>query len=394
MPVPVAETGYARDPMDAAVSVASADAPASTDWWATMAAKKREAETNPDAPKPWLRRPGRDAVETARRAPVKAAETGGAEAGVEVRGLTFSYPGIDGTPAMGTEPLIKNMELTLAPGSCALLLGANGAGKTTLLKILAGKHLVPREKVLVLGREAFYDTGLTSSGDLSFIGGNWQRDVAFAGYNIPLAGDFPASRMLDSIPGVDPERKRRIIDVLDVDVDWRMHKVSDGQRRRVQLAWGLMLPYKVLLLDEITVDLDVLGRAELMRFLQSECRERQVTIVYATHIFDGLESFMSHVAFVANGELKFCKKFEEIEGLRDREPGSLLRVVEGWLREEYKLQRERKALEKTQNKGSGFIRNNGWAAGRTTSTVTFGPTLDQTRDHVGIKGSSNAVMRN
>ena len=60
--------------------------------------------------------------------------------------------------------------------------------------------------------------------------------------------------------GVDPERKRRIIDVLDVDVDWRMHKVSDGQRRRVQLAWGLMLPYKVLLLDEITVA-EVLGRA-------------------------------------------------------------------------------------------------------------------------------------
>ena len=80
-----------------------------------------------------------------------------------------------------------------------LLSGFLGAGKTTLLKILAGKHLVPRERVLVLGREAFYDTGLTSSGDLSFIGGNWQRDVAFAGYNIPLAGDFPASRMLDSI---------------------------------------------------------------------------------------------------------------------------------------------------------------------------------------------------
>ena len=54
--------------MDAAVSVASADAPASTDWWATMAAKKREVETNPDAPKPWLRRPkrrGGDGAESA-----------------------------------------------------------------------------------------------------------------------------------------------------------------------------------------------------------------------------------------------------------------------------------------------------------------------------------------
>ena len=45
MPVPVAETGYARDPMDAAVSVASTDAPASTDWWAAMAAKRAATHT-------------------------------------------------------------------------------------------------------------------------------------------------------------------------------------------------------------------------------------------------------------------------------------------------------------------------------------------------------------
>lgn len=395
MPVPVAETGYARDAKEASTTVACEQAPAATDWWAKMAAAKAHADANPDAPKPWLRKPGRDAVDRATRAPVKTAEKVGDDVmGIEVKGLTFSYPGIDGNPIEGTTPLIKDLRVALTPGACCLLLGANGAGKTTLLKILAGKHLVPREKVLVLGREAFYDTGLTSSGDLSFIGGNWQRDVAFAGYNIPLAGDFPASRMLDSIPGVDPVRKQRIIDVLDVDVNWRMHKVSDGQRRRVQLAWGLMLPYKVLLLDEITVDLDVLGRAELMGFLRDECRERQVTIVYATHIFDGLESFMSHVAFVANGELRFCKPFEEIEGLKDREPGSLLTTVEVWLREEAKLAAERKKTEVKTGQDFGYARNNGYAAGRTTATVTFGPTLDQTRSHVGLKGSSNAVMRN
>jgi CCR4-NOT complex subunit CAF16 len=58
------------------------------------------------------------------------------------------------------------------------------------------------------------------------------------------------------------------------------------------------------------------------------------------------------------------------------------------------LQRERKALEKKEKKDFQFNRNNGWAAGRTTSTVTFGPTLDQTKNHTGIAGSSNAVMRN
>ena len=39
-------------------------------------------------------------------------------------------------------------------------------------------------------------------------------------------------------------------------------------------------PRQVLLLDEITVDLDILGRADLMDFLKSECRERGATIVY------------------------------------------------------------------------------------------------------------------
>lgn len=52
---------------------------------------------------------------------------------------------------------------------------------------------------------------------------------------------------------------------------------------------------QVLLLDEITVDLDVLARADLMTFLRSECEERGATIIYATHIFDGLESWPTHI---------------------------------------------------------------------------------------------------
>ena len=307
--------------------------------------------------------------------------------GVEVRDLDFSYPGIDGTPLKGTEPLIKNMRLKLRSGTCCLLLGANGAGKTTLLKIMGGKHIVPRGKVLVLGRDAFYDTSLVSSGDLSYIGGNWQRDVAFAGYNIPLAGDFPASKMLDGIKGVDPLRKKRIIEALDVDVEWRMHQVSDGQRRRVQLAWGLMHEFKVLLLDEITVDLDVLGRAELMKFLRQECEERKCTILYATHIFDGLEKFATHVAFVAGGKLQFCKEIDDIPALKSRKPGALLKEVEIWLREDQRLNPRKKKV--ASEKSTEQARNNGWVEGRLGSSLAKGAEVDG-----GIKHSSNTVMRN
>lgn len=64
-----------------------------------------------------------------------------------------------------------------------------------------------------------------------------------------------------------------MIELLDIDLQWRMHKVSDGQRRRVQICMGLLHPFKVLLLDEVTVDLDVVTRLDLLDFLREECEE-------------------------------------------------------------------------------------------------------------------------
>lgn len=51
--------------------------------------------------------------------------------------------------------------------------------------------------------------------------------------------------MIDAVPGVDAARKAELIRVLDIDPTWRMHRVSDGQRRRVQLCVGLLKPFKV-----------------------------------------------------------------------------------------------------------------------------------------------------
>lgn len=53
--------------------------------------------------------------------------------------------------------------------------------------------------------------------------------------------------MVNGLPDVDPKRKAKLLEVLDIDLDWRMHLVSDGQRRRVQLLMGLLKPFQVLL---------------------------------------------------------------------------------------------------------------------------------------------------
>ena len=133
----------------------------------------------------------------------------------------------------------------------------------------------------VLGAPPFHETALTMSGDLSYIGGTWSREVAFAGNSIPLTGDFSARKMIAGIPGAEAnaERMKELMEVLDVNPNWRMHQVSDGQRRRVQLCVGLLRPYKVLLLDEITVDLDVLGRADLLDYLKKVFEPSSLTRV-------------------------------------------------------------------------------------------------------------------
>ena len=60
----------------------------------------------------------------------------------------------------------------------------------------------------------------------------------------------------------------------------------------------------MLLLDEVTVDMDVVGRLDLLHFFQQEGAERGAVVIYATHIFDGLEDWITHLAYVHNGQLK------------------------------------------------------------------------------------------
>ncbi|KAK2994460.1 hypothetical protein RJ640_008828 [Escallonia rubra] len=267
---------------------------------------------------------------------------------VVINKLRFTYPGIDGYPPPGSKPLIDDFSLSLNPGDRCLLVGSNGAGKTTILKILGGKHMVDPDMVRVLGRSAFHDTALTSSGDLCYLGGEWRREVAFAGFDVAIQMDISAEKMIFGVSGVKPERRAELI--------------------------------KVLLLDEITVDLDVLARADLLSFLKKECQERGATIVYATHIFDGLEDWPSRIVYVAHGKLQLAKPMDEV---KESSNMSLMRTVEKWLRKERdelrKRRKERKAngLPEFEKQVDGTrvtgdparALNNGWAAGRLNSTV-------------------------
>jgi CCR4-NOT complex subunit CAF16 len=234
---------------------------------------------------------------------------------IEVRELTYSYPG-------AAEPVLHRLSLALPDGARCLLLGANGAGKSTLLRLIAGRHMLAPEVVRVLGRPAFHDASL--AGEVAFLGGPF-----------PFSADITVRAVLAARPGVDPQRRAAVLAMLDVNPAWRMHQISDGQRRRVQLLLDLERTLRVILLDEVTAELDVLARADLLRFLRDES-SRGVTIMYASHVLDGLEDFATDVAFLSRGRLRF---FGPIGGaLASAPPGlvgsNLHRLCEAWMRED------------------------------------------------------------
>ena len=111
-----------------------------------------------------------------------------------------------------------------------------------------------------------------------------------------MRSDIGVAHFLESVGGSrNAERRDLLLSLLDVDLQWRMHQISDGERRRVQLVYGLMSPWEVrprrfdlesspaqvLLLDEVTVDLDVLVRSRLLDWLEHETKTRNVTVLYA-----------------------------------------------------------------------------------------------------------------
>merc|ERR1711959_694884 len=104
-----------------------------------------------------------------------------------------------------------------------------------------------------------------------------------------------------------------LAEVLQVDFNWKINEISDGQRRRCQLLEILSTYRPVYLMDEITSDLDIFAREGILAFLKAESEIRGCTIFYGTHIFDHLEGWASHVLHLSKGQVVRACAFDEID---------------------------------------------------------------------------------
>ncbi|PWN96228.1 hypothetical protein FA09DRAFT_331468 [Tilletiopsis washingtonensis] len=320
--------------------VSEADASSAGSWGAAaiLAAEKLGPEIQAAGSGYW----NWSASQNGAKQPADVTQLASAERAVDVKDLTFAF-------TQEREPALVDCNLSLSRGSRCLLIGANGAGKSTLLRLLAGKRLPGRDAhVRVYGKDVFHD----APRGIVYLGTEWAM-------NPVVRGDIRVSHFLDSVGGFRHKARRdRLLDILDVDISWRMHQISDGERRRVQLTMGLMEEWDVLLLDEVTVDLDVQVRADLLKFLRSETEERGATIIYATHIFDGLSSFPTHILHMQMGRTTssmpitwppradgVCQDAlpvldesgSDADALSEGERGTLLPTALAWLRADREL---------------------------------------------------------
>lgn len=219
---------------------------------------------------------------------------------IRVQDLAFAY-------AQWSPVALRLDELTLHQGCRCVLVGLNGSGKSTLLSILAGRRLVSQGEVHVLGQRAFHEHAKLDP-QVAILSSEWKRQVAEISAGRAMSFRELAGVVMQDLvaAGLDmahlASRMVRLTQMLAIDPTKQLGCLSDGMMRRVQIALKLLRPMKVLFVDEVTADLDVLARRALLDFLRQEA-ERGCAVLYCTHILDGLEGWANSLLRVRPGGL-------------------------------------------------------------------------------------------
>lgn len=209
-----------------------------------------------------------------------------ADAVIDARGVCVS---------LGGHHILREVDLTVAAGESVALLGPNGAGKTTLVDCLEGFRRPDAGSVSVLGRSPhraprvwkdqvgviLQDTKLDADLTVAEF-----ASMTAAWYSNPV----PVSEMLERV-GLSSRAGRRV------------HRLSGGERRRLDLALALIGQPRVLFLDEPTTGLDPHARREIWTLIK-KVRSEGTTVLLTSHDLQEVEELAERIVIIIDGRIR------------------------------------------------------------------------------------------
>ncbi|GGN45834.1 ABC transporter ATP-binding protein [Deinococcus daejeonensis] len=209
-------------------------------------------------------------------APVLTSAPTSAGVPIDLRGLSASY---------GEHVILRDLNLSVAPGERVALVGASGGGKTTLLRALAG--LIPTQGTLRVGTGGPVCTRVMFQEDRLL---PWLGALDNVALGLPRLDRLRAIRALRDVGLAGRERAYP-------------HELSGGQRQRVALARALAHRPDLLLLDEPFGALDALTRADMHNLLDTLLTDTGATTLLVTHDLDEALKLTDRVLLLRAGQV-------------------------------------------------------------------------------------------
>jgi ABC-2 type transport system ATP-binding protein len=235
---------------------------------------------------------------------------------VSVRNLRKNY---------GSFTALDGVSFDIERGETFALLGPNGAGKSTTIEILEGYRDRSGGEASVLGVDPSHG-GLDWKARLGIVlqSTGESGNVTVREQLTHFAGFYPNSRDVDEvIAAVGLEEKQKSM----------IRKLSGGQRRRVDVALGIIGRPELLFLDEPTTGFDPEARRQFWELIRS-LKTEGTTILLTTHYLDEAAQLGDRAGIIAGGRLIDIGPVDQLGGADARVP--LVRWLEnGQLREEH-----------------------------------------------------------
>jgi ABC-2 type transport system ATP-binding protein len=196
---------------------------------------------------------------------------------------------------------VDGVSLTIEPGEMVAFLGPNGAGKTTTLKMLSGLIFPTSGTAQVLGFTP-WDRADAFRRRFALVMG--QKNQLW--WDLPAADSFQLHREIYSLQADEFERTLgELTELFEVQklVRQPVRELSLGERMRMELIAALLHRPQLLLLDEPTIGLDVVGQVTIQKCLREYNATRGVTMLLTSHYMRDVEALCKRVLVISHGHV-------------------------------------------------------------------------------------------